>query len=345
MTKKTDTSPPVNRQLQAEASINVPINLDNWRKLPPEHAEDLLWYHQHLLSAHVSWKDIKNTLGYDRTTVFRVLKGTYEGSWENVIERIRDYRKSVKSIKRSDFAPNRVSRLISAAMDYVCISGGIVQIIGESGQGKTISAEDWTHRHNSGRTTMVECPPTGGHRNWLSVMCGRIGANKNQSLSQMERSILRSYNARRVLILDEAHRLLPNDRRSTPVTLEFIRSLHDQTGVPIGICVTQRFHQKLRQADYQFEQFLGRIDLTVQVPDQMDDRDYMPMLEQYIPEPGPKLQKLCGEIINTWDGRMRALNKLLKFASRIAAKANEEMTDQHVFRALEWRQKLERGEV
>ena len=350
MAKRGTTDLPVNRKDQAKASsahsaINIPLNLESWRALPEELQDALTWYHQHLIDDKIGWDDAKNTIGYDRSTVFRILKGTYEGNWDNVLERIKEYRTTRKLVQKSTFAENRISKLISAGLDYAVASGGIVEIIGESGQGKTISGEDWMHRHNSGRTTMVEVPPTGGHRNFLRAMVSRHGANKNASVIDMEASILRAYNARRVLILDEAHRLIPTERRTNPTTLEFIRHLHDQTGVPIGLLVTRRFDDQLRKHAYMFEQVIGRIDLPIQLPRQMTDRDFGPLLEQYISAASPKLLNVCEDIVNKWDGRMRALDKLLKFASRIANKAEEPMAEAHVFRALAWRAKLEKGDL
>lgn len=343
MIKKNPDKTAAAEASSAHAAINVPINLENWRGIDTATADDLLWYHQHLLAEKIGWDQVKKTIGYDKSTVFRVLKGTYNGSYENVAERIRDYRTSLRQVKRSAFAPNRISRLISSACDYVVVSEGIVEIIGESGQGKTTCGEDWMHRHNSGRTTMVEVPPTGGHRGFLRAMCSRVGANKNQAVIQMESSILRAYNPRRVLILDEAHRLIPTDRRANPATVEFIRHLHDTTGVPVALLVTSRFDALLRKSEYMFEQFLGRIDLQVKLPAEMTADDYLPMVEQFIAEPSPKLQRLCEDICNTWPGRLRALNKLLKFASRIASKAGDTLADKHVHQALRWREKLQTG--
>lgn len=329
----------------AHSAVNIPINVENWSKLDQPVQDELLWYHQHLLNEKIGWGDIKKTIGYDRSTVYRVLKGTYEGSYENIVERIREYRKSIKLVQRSEFAENRISKLISSTLDYAVICEGIVEVIGESGQGKTEAGRDWAHRHNSGRTNMVEIPPTGGHRGFLRAMCSKVGANKNQSVIQMEASILRAYSPRRVLILDEAHRLIPTDRRSNPTSIEFIRYLHDTTGVPIGILVTGRFDNQLRKAEYMFEQVIGRIDLRVKLPQEMDYSDYGPMLEQYIEEPSPKIQSVCDEVVNKWEGRMRSLNKLLKFASRIASKKKETMEESHVFQALAWRDKLQKGEI
>jgi DNA transposition AAA+ family ATPase len=350
MKKNGKTDIPVDSSIQAEANsahaaINVALNLENWTHLESAIQDELIWYHQHLLSEKIGWKDIKRTLGYDKSTVFRVLKGTYEGSWETVTERIREYRAGFKSVQRAVFARNRISDIVSAGIDYAVAVGGIVEIIGESGHGKTCCAADWQHRHNSGRTTMVEVPPSGGHRGFLSAMVSRSGANKNASVVQMEASILRAYSPRRVLILDEAHRLLPTDRRSNPQTIEFIRHLHDTTGVPIAMLVTSRFDAQMRKLDYMFEQFLGRIDVPVMLPRELDEKDWGPLLEQYLPDAGPSARKLADEIANKWMGRMRALGKLLKLASSIAMNEGVPMDDKHFLKAKEWRHSLEAGEI
>lgn len=333
------------RASSAHAAINIPLNVECWHNLDDDIQTQLIWFHQHVIDQKVSWEKAKATLGYDSSTIFKVLKGTYEGSYENVCERIREYRQGIASIRKSTFAKNRISRLISSTLDYAVTCGGIVLIMGESGQGKSSSATDWMHDHNGGRTAMVETPPTGGHRGFLGAFAKRQGSNKNGSLAAQEASTYRAFNKRRMLLVDEVHRLIPGDRRVTPRSLEFLRHLHDQTQVPIGLFATQRFSRELQENQYMFEQLLGRIDLTVVLPESMDHRDYQPMVEQYIPNPDAKLNSLCDEVVNSWPGRMRALDKLMVFASRIAIKAGEKMTSKHVFQAVNWRNKLSKGDI
>ncbi|KAF0093452.1 MAG: hypothetical protein E1N59_2853 [Puniceicoccaceae bacterium 5H] len=348
--RRGKTNLPIPESIQKEANsanagINVPLNLDCWQELSEEYQDELIWYHQHLIDKNIQWKNIHNTIGYERSVIFKILKGTYPGSWDNVIAAIRKYRASIKQIQNSTFAANRISRLISSTLDYASISGGIVMIIGESGQGKTAGADDWMHRHNGGRTAMVEVPPTGGHKGVLRALCAKSKAGKNASVTEMEASVRRAFNSRRFMILDEAARLLPTDRRSHPYTVEFFRSLHDEKELPMGLMVTSRFEEQLRKMDYVFEQLLGRIDLTVKLPTEMTEEDYLPMVAQFIPEPSRKLHTLCLEIVNQWDGRMRALNKLLKFSSRIASNSKEPLEEKHVFQATAWRKRLQKGEV
>src|SRR5581483_2650929 len=134
------------KSLQAEASsahsrINVPLNLDNWKNLPEHVVGELTWFHQHLLDHSLSWTEASQAIGYDRSTVFRVLKGTYEGSWQKIVQAIASYRKLDEqrgTIQKNEFVENSISRLIFAALDYALANNSITLIIGESRTGKTI---------------------------------------------------------------------------------------------------------------------------------------------------------------------------------------------------------------
>src|SRR5207237_1019204 len=92
--------------------INIPINLDNWKHLDDLLQADLLWWHQHLLDEKVSYITAGETINYDQSTVFRVLKGNYEGSWPNVHKAIRSYRKLADArgtIQQAEFARNWIA--------------------------------------------------------------------------------------------------------------------------------------------------------------------------------------------------------------------------------------------
>ena len=90
-------TPGVSASDQAEASsaharINIPLNLENWKALPADLVEQLQWFHQYILAEHLGYEEVEKALDYDSSTIFRVLRGTYEGSWPNVIRAIKKYR-------------------------------------------------------------------------------------------------------------------------------------------------------------------------------------------------------------------------------------------------------------
>ena len=139
---------PIEKSLQAEASsanarINIPLNLNNWKDRPPAEQQELMWFHQHLLDEHLGWDAACKALGYDRTTIYRLLKGLYEAdSWHKPVSAIRSYRKLVEArstIHHQTFAENPISRLIFAGLDYAMANNSITTIIGEGGSGGALA--------------------------------------------------------------------------------------------------------------------------------------------------------------------------------------------------------------
>jgi hypothetical protein len=200
----------------AHSRINIPLNLENWKHLDPDTQTRLLWFHQHALDQKMDWTDCCAALGYDRSTVFRMLKGTYEGSWKNLTKAVDSYRKLVEdrgTIQQNEYAENGVWKLISAGLSYAMANNSITLITGESRTGKSSGALTWKERNNHGRSVMFTVPPTGGAKMLLRKIAEQIGVNVNLAVPQMMSSIYRAFNKNRILIADEAHRLLPGDRR------------------------------------------------------------------------------------------------------------------------------------
>jgi DNA transposition AAA+ family ATPase len=332
----------------ANSRINIPFNTENWSRLDPVVQEACMWFHQHALDAKLSWPDACEAIGYDRSTVFRVLKGTYEGSWPNVVKAINSYKKIVADragIQRVGFAENSISRLIWAGLDYAMANNSITLVVGESGQGKTVACEVWRDRNNHGRSVLVEVPPIGGTKMLLRVLAEAVGVNRNLAQDAMLEALVRAFNPNRMLIIDEARRLLPSDTRGdvNPVKLEIIRYIHDRTKCAVGLIATQRFDDTLKKLSYQYEQVLGRVGQPVRLFRTIERKDYLPILTQYFAKPSDRCLAQCDLIVNE-QGRLRVLGELLKVSTRIASKANTKVTEEHFFKAVALRGQM-MGEV
>ncbi len=348
-----EETPPIDPSVQAEAAsaharINVPLNLNNWREREPEERAELLWFHQHILDQELSWEEASKALGYDRSTLFRLLKGTYEAaSWAKPIAAIRSYRKVAEqraTIQKQTFAENPVSRLIFAGLDYALANNSITTIIGESRQGKSVCVDAWAIRNNHGRSVKVVAPPVGGIKMLMRCIAGKVGANKNQSLIQLLESLHRAFDRNRILIVDEAHRLLPNDARTVnPALLEMLRDLHDQTGCALALVATARFSERLKNGSYQFEQLVGRIGMPIRLPKTLTKKDVMPILVQYLADPSDEMIETLVQIANR-PGRLGIVVETLKVASRIA-KAKKPLREQHVLDAIQLRKDMTGGEA
>jgi DNA transposition AAA+ family ATPase len=326
----------------AHSRINVPLNLSNWKDLAQDIQEVLVWFHQHILDSKLNWTQAAEALGYDNTTIFRVLKGSYEGSWKNVCGKITSYKKIVETrgtIQQNEFVPNDISKLVAGGLDYALANNSITMIIGESRMGKTVSAIAWRNDNNHGRSVYVAAPPYGGTKMFLRRLAEAVGVNRNQSTPALLESVCRSFNRHRILIVDEAHRLLPADHRANPVNLEILRDIHDTTHCALALIATQRVHDDLQKGQYQFEQLLGRIGMPVRLRRRIAQREFRPIVEQYLKHPSDKVMDVCNEIANH-PGRLGILVETFKMASRISGKAKEKVSEEHFFKAVAIRRQM-----
>jgi DNA transposition AAA+ family ATPase len=326
----------------AHSRLNIPLNVENWKNIEAEAQQELMWFHQHCLDDKLSLKEAGQAIDYDESTVFRVLKGTYEGNWKNILAAIKSYRRVATErglIQRNEFVETPVTRLMFAALDYAVANNSMTLIVGESRMGKTMTGKAWRDRNNHGRSVFITAPAYGGTKALMTAIAQAVGVNRNLSIVAMHQAILRAFNKNRVLLVDEAHRLLPNDHRSNPVNLEIIRDIHDQTQAAVALLATQRFDTELKKSEYMFEQLLGRIGMPVRLPRRLSQGDVEPILKQYVPRPTGKLIETALQVANEL-GRLGILVETLKVASRIATKGGDKLKEEHFFKALAIRKQM-----
>jgi DNA transposition AAA+ family ATPase len=329
----------------AHARINIPLNLNNWKDVPEEFHADLLWFHQHLLDDHLDWNEAAAALGYDRSVIFRVLKGTYSGAWKNVCRSIRSYRTIVlkrKAVKRQEFSANSLTRLIWSTLDYAVANNCCALIVGESGMGKSTAMQAWRDANNHGRSVYVDCPPVGGCKGFLSAISHSVGVNKNLPTPAMLEAVTRSFNPNRILLLDNMHRALPADPRSAAKAFDIVQHIFDETGCAIGMTATARMTGQMRHALYMYEQILGRVGTPVMLPEKVAWSDLSGIVEQYVKKPSAAMREACLDIANTNLGHIRQLVERLKLASRIAHHEKAEIEEEHFFKAIRLRDELSR---
>lgn len=338
-------------ELRAEVKrsqrINLPLDLAVWKSRPESEVQELTWFHQHVLDQGMSWDEAAEAIGYDRSTVFRLLKGTYAAEdWSKPLAKITSYRRLAHqraSIQQQEFAPNALTRLVSAGLDYALANNSITTIIGESRSGKSAGSIDWAARHNHGQTVYVVAPPVGSALALMRTIAAKVGVYRKQGTTALYEALKRAFNSNRILIVDEAHRLMPSgDARSVPIALELLRDLHDQTGCALALIATARFSDRLKSGAYQYEQLIGRIGMPIRLPAKIRGDDVRPIVAQYVKSPGKDLMAEMTNIANR-PGRMGILVETLKVASRVAAKAGETLTEDHVRRAISIRNQMSGG--
>jgi DNA transposition AAA+ family ATPase len=337
----------IGRAAGAQNTVGVALNVNVWSplvragKITSEDVDELVWLHQFATEENRSRKEIGEAIGYDETTVFRILKGTYEGSWVNVIAPIRKYRMLIQRerAKTSEFRKNSIAELVWGGLDYALANNSITLIIGESRTGKSVSAGAWRDDHNHGRSVLMSAPAMCSRLNFLRRLCTSIGASKSQNIYDQESAVMRAFSPSRILIVDEAHRIVEG-RHQNQAILEFLRDVHDQTGCALALIATARFKEAVRRTEYMYEQFEGRIGMPVRLQRKMEYDDIAPILVQYVPNPSQWVKDEAVAIANR-PGRLGILVETLKFASKIARQQNATIvTEKHVKSAVATRTKM-----
>jgi len=331
---------------QSQSRLGIALNLNAWRglvregKLTSDDVDELTWLHQFATESGLSRADIGKVLDYDQTVVFRVLSGTYEGSWKNIIAAIKSHRTLIQRerSKASEFRPNPVSVLVHGALDYALANGSITLIVGESRSGKTVATTSWRDAHNHGRSVYVVAPAICSRANFMRRLCGVLGVNKSNNVYCQEEAIMRAFSPARILIVDEAHRLVEG-RVANQTILELLRDIHDQTGCGLALIATARFSEAVNRTQYMYEQFEGRIGMPVRIPRELSEQVVLPIVKQYIEAPSRKVMDEAVAIANR-PGRLGILVETLKFAQRIARQAKSKVTEEHFFSAIATRRKM-----
>ncbi len=337
-TTPDDESSVAHTASSANQRLAIPLNLERWADLPEDLQQSLTWFHQYALDQGLTLDQCAKALGYDRTVVYRALHGMYgpprgKGNWDNIAAAIDSFRRLAENratIQKVKFEHNSISRLVFAGLDYSLANNSITKIVGESGIGKSVAVDAWREENNHGRSVKIITPVKGGAIPLMHRLMRAIGGNARQSLERMTESAYRAFNEHRILIVDEAHRLIKNEQADC---LEMMRDIHDQTGCALAIVATHRLDKELVVTDYQYEQVLGRIGLPVYVPKSVPLKDISPILRQYFKNPSEKVVSTALEIANEL-GHIRILVERLKVASRIAAKAGKQLSEEHFFKAL-----------
>ena len=339
--------PVTDKSLAAEASsahsrINIPFNLDNWKDYPDEVREQVMWFHQHILDENLSWKDAEQAIGYSQTVIYRVLKGIYPGKIDDVIKAIRSYRKLAAqraSIRRAEFVENSISKRVCSTLDYALANQTMTMIVGDSRVGKSIAADYWCIQNNHGRSVKVTAPAIGGAKGFLRRIAKKLGVNRSQPVADMADAILRAFNPNRILIVDQAHWLLPADpRTSNPAGLNFLIDLFEATHCAIALLSTKRLPERFQKGEFLYEQIIGRIGMPVLIPSKIEPVDILPIVEQFVKKPSVALLNRCEKIANE-PGRLGIMVETLKVAARLAHKAGTPVTETHLIKAMEIRRR------
>jgi hypothetical protein len=177
-------------------------------------------------------------------------------------------------------ASTKLSAVVSEKLNYAWVAKKFVKFDGESRTGKTKSFQTECLMR-PGRFRLVNTPPGTSLRDLYAAVAESIGVFFSPKtpihiLKGKVEFIVK--HAGLCLVFDEAHFLLPppSSAVSSPARLDWLRTNIIDRRLPCALVTTpQAFKYAVekfkRKTSYNFDQFFGRIALTVKLPD--DDRE------------------------------------------------------------------------
>ncbi len=308
-----------------------------------ESDRSLIFYlHDHAATHDLSLIEIGQLLkqpgsrkAYSKDSVYHALNGNRDASQlVNFLASIREFKNlndERKTITRAPFIPTNLTKKIFSICDSARIFNTAQFIIGESHIGKTTALKEYQRLNNHGRTTLLRAPAGGGKMQTIQRLCDLCHLSTTGSTGYLCNRLIDYFDDGMVLIVDEAHQFLQG--RSIQ-TLEFLREIHDESGCGIVISATPSWDQAKTDDNIRkvLEQLENRHLITSRLPNKPTKSNLNAFAKSYQLQPATEeALDLQSHVIETTSlGRWL---KILQGASRIASKADQILTWQHVLQA------------
>lgn len=263
------------------------------------------------MEAHeLQQKQIAQLLGVSVATVSLYLKGEYKGVVSAIDEKVEQliarYRDKVTESKYStEFVKTLTARKAMDVIKYAHVESELNVIFGAAGLGKTQILKQYT-KENSG-AVLIETDPSCVPKTLLKRIAKAIGATDtgtNDTLLEAITAKLKG--SERVLLIDEAELLSTR-------ALEFIRRIHDLTGVGVVLAGMPRLLINLKGKNNELAQLYSRVSFALDLGNQLPESDLALLAETSLgtAEHNETLLKAA-------KGNARRLSKLMRGVVRTA---------------------------
>ncbi|MDD6911327.1 AAA family ATPase [Actinobacillus minor] len=270
-------------------------------------------------------KQAAQMLGVSVATVSLYLKGQYAGDVasldQKVDEMIARYKEKVSEAKySSEFVSTLTARRGMDVIKYAHIEGELNVIYGAAGLGKTQMLKQYA-KENSG-AVLIEVDSSCVPKTLLKRIAKAIGATDtgtNDTLLEAITAKLKG--SERVLLVDEAELLSTR-------SLEFIRRIHDFTGVGVVLAGMPRLLINLKGKNNELAQLYSRVSFALDLGNQLPASDLALLAENAL-----GTSEYNDTLLSAAKGNARRLSKLMRGVVRTAEingmEINSEMIKQY----------------
>jgi DNA transposition AAA+ family ATPase len=307
----------------------------------------------------VSLAEFANKVGVDKTTISRLITGTYKhpdtavrmpisAALTRAMALFRKLEIERARALRQGFVPTPTAKRIWTACDLARESQSPVFLIGPSHIGKTVALIEYTQENDHGHTVYVRLEAASGLGGMIRAIAAALKISDKANTADLISRIKRALRPNMLLILDEAHQLMYTYRKeSFFACLEVIRGIYDAVGCGLVLCGTQLLFKRVQDNRGELEQLLRRGVHKVVLADQPTKGDVTAILGVVgleLPEKAAVVSARVGgqtvaerpyemlRQIGKEEG-LKSICERLRYGQKFAAKAGEKLAWEHVVRA------------
>jgi hypothetical protein len=202
--------------------------------------------------------------------------------------------------------------------------------------GKSTALKKYTKDHNHGNTIYVEMPTGGALTNLLAKLAVCFRLSPHQRRADLRQRILKAFDDRMLLIVDEVHRCTPEGGMHAfgMQSIDFIKEIYNERGCGVVLCATNVFREQMEDGPMKkfFEQVQRRRLFKVQLPTIPTQQDLNTFAAAYgLPASTGSARELEHKLIQ--DDALGMWLTLLRMASKISSERKQKMQWGHVLDA------------
>ena len=304
------------------------------KDLAEEQRDAIRWYFYYCIENELSLTQASINIRFDKSTIFRVMTGTYGAKLDGIVEAILAFKKIAEeraSITRAEFVETKTAKRIWKICESALIYNSISFIYGDSHIGKTWSLEEFTRQHDHGQTKYIRMPSSAGIQLLMKEFAGACALSKDSAFERLRDRVIKAIDKNHLVIVDEIHQTFVSYHKQARLScLELIREIHDRTRCGMVLCGTNVFRDELQQGLHKrfLEQLRRRGIFELQLPSVPPRADLDAIAESYglAPCEGEAEQLVLQIAKNAGLGRYC---KFLEAASRHAKKKNQKLNWGH----------------
>ena len=252
----------------------------------------MMWFFAEVKDKVLTLTDAGKAIGYDASTISRILRGRYDGNWGNVLKAVRRHKHLVTERAKmvsADFVETSIFKAVRDTCDLALFNELPATITGVSQIGKTSALEEY-QRRSEFLVRLVRMPAAPGLRGAMEAVADACNVKSAMKIA------------------------------------EWIRELHDRSKCGLVLCGTKALKQDLIDGPLKawLDQLKQRCIKHLVLPDRLPDEDILLVARNY------RLDEPDGETLAALRTlRMNRLCKILMLADNLARKRDQALAWNH----------------